>query len=150
MGVYLGPKDIFAKSVIINGLENINITADDVRTGTVSINKNGLPVYGNSSGKFLADNTSDATATAADINNNKIGYASGIRLVGRYVKTDITNGIKGDIVESIAAETITAGSFVKLSSNKIYNITSASDVIYGVAQTSATNNAVITVYVPYK
>ena len=150
MGVHLGLKDIFAKAIIISGLENIDITSDDVRTGTVSIDAEGFPVYGNSSGKFLENNTSDATVTAADINNGKVAYAAGARLVGKYVKPDISNGIRGDLVEVIAGEAIIAGAFVKLSSNRVYNVTSADDVIYGIAKTPASTYSTLTVYVPYK
>lgn len=101
------------KVIHLNGLEHVDITDADVRTGKISINSNGEKVIGNSTQRYLEKGTSDATALAEDINNGKTLWVNGQLITGIYTDLTVDKAVRGNNIQYIANENIIAGEFVK-------------------------------------
>jgi len=152
MSFNLGNKSVpYVKVNHINGLDHIEITDADVRTGKVSINKYGEKVEGQSTQRFLEQMTSDATALASDINKGKTLWVNGSLITGTYSALTPELAIRGITKTYTVASTnnITAGNFVKLIGNTVGKITSKTDVILGIATKSGSAGQSITVKVPF-
>lgn len=155
MGFGVGRKYASLVSVIhLNGLEHVNITDADVRTGKISIDKNGNKVVGAATQRFLQRSTADATATPIDINQGKTLYVNGSKITGTYVGITPNSSVRGRDITTYTVATgssITAGAFVKRvgTTNTVTKVTSASDVVLGIAITGGAVGDTITVRVPY-
>lgn len=150
MAVYAGNKVARLTQVVVDkGLNGVDITDADVRTGKISINNRGEKIIGASTLRRLQSLTNDATATANDIDSGYSGYSNGVKIDGAYMEITVENSINGNTITKTAGGTISIGDFVKLSGSNVVKVTSASDIIYGVAQTSGTSGSTITVKIPY-
>ena len=113
MSLSIGSKIAELVNVIhLNGLEHVNITSDDVRTGKVSINSEGKKIIGTNTEHFLENNTI-GTALASDINRDKTLYVNGQLVTGTYDELTVNTSVRGNINQYVANENISAGSFVK-------------------------------------
>ena len=152
MSVSIGHKSAKLVNVIhLNGLDHVDITDSDVRTGKISINKYGEKIIGNSTQRYLERETSDATALAEDINIGKTLWVNGTLITGIYTQLTPESAVRGSIVQYTIAtgNTITAGNFVKLVGSNIAKVTSNSDEILGIAITGGTSGSRINVKIPF-
>ena len=62
-------------------LSIITATAEDIKTGKVSVDVEGNKVEGS----FVPLDTSDADATAADIASGKTAYVNGVKITGEAI-----------------------------------------------------------------
>lgn len=149
----LGTRELdLLSSIIDRGLNNVDITDADVRTGKISIDRNGEKIIGASTQRFLERSTADATAVASDINLGKTGYSDGVKLTGTHTDMTINTAIRGLTSDYTVASdnTVTAGDFVKIISDRtIGKIASNTDTILGVAMTSGSANSTVTVFIPF-
>jgi len=151
MALYIGSKLATGVTIVHDkGLKDVNVTDADVRTGKVSIDSNGFRVVGAATQRFFEKNTTGATAIASDIDTGKTGYSSGRKITGTYVGPAINTTVRGNTVTYTVAtgNTVTAGDFVKLIGSNVGKVTSASDVILGIAAVSGNAGTSITVKTP--
>lgn len=114
MAVNLGQIKTHVPVIVDRGIQGVNITDADVRTGKVSIDNKGKKVIGNHIARFIESQTSDGTAVPADINLGKTLYVAGKKITGTYIDLTVENTMRAKTEQNIAAETIPANSFVRI------------------------------------
>ena len=152
MSVNVGNKSANLVNVIhLNGLEHVDITDADVKTGKVSISKYGDKIIGNSTQRYLENNTSDATALAEDINIGKTLWVGGALITGTHTQLTPNLAVRGVGISYTVASgnTITTGDFVKLIGSNVGKVTTNTDKILGIATTGGSSGSTITVKVPF-
>lgn len=150
MSTFFGKIRTSSVVVIDRGLNDVNITDADVRTGKASINNKGEKIIGNSIQRFVERSTADATATPADINLSKTLYVNGKKIIGTYTEPTVENTVQGrSLSYRITEGNITVGDFVKISGSGVAKISSISDVILGIATQSGVSGSNIIVRVPF-